>query len=316
MHNGITVIIPTMSRLETLRETLDSYVSGTLIPNQIVIVDQTQDIELRNRIIHMVDAYSNKTIVNYLFQEIPSSTKARNIGLRASENDLLIFSDDDITVQPETVENVVEIMRDHSISMIAGMNINDKVSKSKIGYLFAKKSYRHRNVGHVTKSMLGRFPEIKVEGLVDTQWAMGFFFAVRKNLVLKWDLRWDEKLTGYAYAEDLDFTYGYYRKSCAEQLRCVLSDNVVVDHRVSTEWRVPSRKSTMMYVMNREYLSYKHNMGWESRLLMKWCNMGDYLFRRLKNAKPEEFRVAVRICKRHKKEIKNGILKETWYTEQ
>ena len=47
MREKVTVIIPTMNRLETLKVTLDSYTQGTIIPDQIVIVDQTQDETLR-----------------------------------------------------------------------------------------------------------------------------------------------------------------------------------------------------------------------------------------------------------------------------
>lgn len=313
MNNQISIVIPTMNRLETLQETIDSYVSGDILPDQIVIVDQTQDEQFRIQIVSMIQKYSEKVQIDYIYQNAPSSTKARNIGVDICRNDIIAFSDDDITVQKDTIKNVLDIMKDEGISMIAGINSRDGLSKSRIGYLFGKKSYRKRKIGHVTKAMLGRFPENRVEESVETEWAMGFFFVVRKSLIERWNNFWDEKLTSYAYAEDLDFSYSYYKHSKDEGLKCILNEGVVVEHRVSTEWRVPTRKSTMMYVLNREYLSYKHHMGWQSRILMRWCNFGDFLMRLGKRAEALDLLEAQRVCEKHRKELANGILKAEWY---
>ena len=313
MNNHISIVIPTMNRLESLQETLDSYVSGDIIPNQIIIVDQTQDDEIRLQIVSMVRKYSKYAHIDYIYQNIPSSTKARNIGINICKNDIIVFSDDDITVRKDTIKNVLDIMENNDISMIAGINSNDQISKSKIGYLFGKKSYGKRKIGHVTKAMLGRFPEKRVEKSVDTEWAMGFFFIVRKSLIKRWNNYFDEKLTSYAYAEDLDFSYSYYKHSKDENLRCILNENVVVEHRVSNEWRVPTRKSTMMYVLNRVYLSYKHQMGWQSRILIRWCNFGDFLIYLGKRAGALDILKAQCICDKHRKELAKGILKAEWY---
>ena len=312
-NEGVSVVIPTMNRPDELKKTLDSYFDGDRWPDQVIVIDQTQDTSLRNKVEGIVKSYSIKSNIEYVYQNTPSSTKARNTGIRFCENDIIVFSDDDITAQKETLENVFEIMKNMDISMIAGINSRDGYSTSKMGYLFGKKSYRKRNIGHVAKSVNGRFPENEVRGTVRTEWAMGFFFVVRKSLVEKWNNYWDEKLTSYAYAEDLDFSYSYFKHSEKENLKCVLDDRVVVEHRVSTEWRVPSKKSTMMYVINREYLSYKHKMGWTSRILSRWCNFGELLMRVLKKMDPCTIVKAQRVCDRHRREIKKGIIRSEWY---
>jgi len=310
--SDITVIIPTMNRLETLKETLDSYMLCMPLPDQIVIVDQTQDEELRKQIIDVLRTYEAVTI-DYLYQQEPSLTKARNAGIAVCRNDVVVVSDDDVTVATDTLKNISDIMNDEAVSMIAGINSRDGFSKSKLGYLFGKKSFKKRNTGHVTKAMFGRFPEEAVKGSVKTEWAMGFFFVVRKSLIQKWNNYWDENLSSYAYAEDLDFSYSYYRNSEKERLKCILNEGVVVEHRVSSEWRVPSKKSTMMYVINREYLSYKHKMGFGSRLLTRWANIGEIFMRMLKRGKPLDMLKAQVVCDLHRKEIADGIINPIWY---
>lgn len=310
-----TLIIPTLNRPETLQETLESYFAGSLIPDQIIIVDQTQDENLRANIIKTLDNFSATTKINYLFQAEPSSTKARNLGIKNAENEIIIFSDDDVTVQKDTLKNVTEIMENPSIAMIAGINSRDDISRSKIGFLFGQKSYKNRYIGHVTKSMFGRFPDKIVTGNVNTQWAMGFFFVVRKSLLEKNGILFDEKLTTYAYAEDLDFSHTYYKYAKSQDFKCILSDKVVVEHRHSNEHRIPPKKYTMMYVINREYLSYKHNKSMLSRVSTRWCNFGDFLIRLVRMQKPFDLLHAQIVCDRHRKELRQGILCKTWYEE-
>ena len=94
--------------------------------------------------------------------------------MKRASNNIIVFSDDDVDVKPNTFLNITEIMKDLEIAMIAGIDSNTPLSEgSKLGYIFGTKSYSKRYMGHVTSSMLGRFP-ISVTESVDTEWAMGF----------------------------------------------------------------------------------------------------------------------------------------------
>lgn len=243
----------------------------------------------------------------YKIQAIPSSTTARNMAISLATNDLLIFSDDDINVYCDTLQSVYEIMKSEKVALIAGLNDNSKVSNSKIGYFFGTKSFRKRKMGHITKSVLGRYPQ-NITGETETEWAMGYFFAVRKSLVLKWNIKWDENLIGYAYAEDLDFSCNYCNRAKIENLKCVLNEKVHVKHLVSTEYRVPSKKSTYMYVINRLYLSYKHKMGFSSRIAQNWCNFWMLVNRFIKKENYKDMVAAMRIARKYKTQIAQGEL--------
>ena len=128
----------------------------------------------------------------------------------------------------------------------------------------------------------------------------------RKSLVNKWHLEWDEKLIGYAYAEDLDFSYAYYKKAKQENLRCIMTNKVRVLHLASQEFRTPTRKHMFMYVLNRYYLSNKHHMGWKSMISMKLTNNVMVLFQKLKGGNSKDLKDAIHYLKYHKEEIKQG----------
>lgn len=307
----VSILIPTMNRPDTLKNTLDSFFNADYLPRQIVIVDQSEELKTRNKIVDIIKKYSFETKFLYCHQPIPSLTKARNQAIQLASQDIIIVSDDDINIYSDTLYHVHRIMSQGDIAMIAGLDDMSKMSSSKIGYFLGTKSFTKRKIGHVTPSVLGRYPA-QVKGQISTEWAMGYFFAVRKSLVEQWNICWDENLTSYAYAEDLDFSYSYYKKAMGCGLKCILDEDVHVKHLGSKEYRVPSKKSTYMYVINRLYISYKHNMGAYSRFSINIVNHLMYLSRLVKRENPEDLKNAIRVAKKYKKEIKAGHLNELY----
>ncbi len=305
----ITVAIPTMNRPQALRRTLQGYLNADYLPAQIIVVDQSQTQQMQQQNKQVLEQIPEDIQVNYIFQKNPSLTMARNYALQKTVQKLLVCSDDDVDVYADTLKNVYDLFQNPQIAMIAGLDDCAPTSNtSKIGYLLGTKSFFKRNMGHVTASMLGRFPAQQVKGEVDTQWAMGFFFAVRTPLLKKWNIKWDENLTSYAYAEDLDFSYSYYKCAKKEGFRCVMSDKVHVKHLASQEYRIPSKKATYMYVCNRYYLAHKHQLGWRGCLAMAWCNFWMLLLRVLKKQNPRDMWNAICFCFKNRSQIKNGKL--------
>ena len=300
----ISILIPTMNRPKALDRTLKGYLEAEYVPSQIVIVDQSEK-NMKEKVQKVVEKYVSVVAVEYVYQEKASLTKARNKALIHAKEEIIICSDDDIDVYDDTIKKVYDFMQNNAIAMIAGIDDNMPQSFSNVGYFLGTKSFVNRNKGHVTYSMLGRFPN-KVTECTATMWAMGFFFVIRKSLVEKWMIKWDENLTGYAYAEDLDFSYSYYKKSKREKLECIMSKEIHVKHLASQEFRTPNRKSTFMYVVNRAYLSYKHQMGWKSEIAMKWCNFWIYFERKFKKNCPQDMKDAMYYLKKYKKEIREG----------
>lgn len=307
----ISVIIPTMNRPQALQRTIDELMSKEYIPTQIILIDQSADLENREINRTILGKYSSIITTTYEFQETPSLTKSRNLGIKLCINDIVVISDDDVDVNTNTLYEVYGLMSNKNIAMVGGIDENMGVSTSILGYIFGIRSYKKRNIGQVALSIHGNYP--KVIGEVETQWAMGYFFAVRKSLIEKWDIKWDEKLISYAYPEDLDFSYSYYKKALEENLKCILSEKVKVKHLVSKEWRVTSYKSTIMYVINREYLSYKHYKSPLSRIATRWANVGEFFNRLVKRNHPLDLIKAQFYCDKYRKDIKNGNLHTELY---
>ena len=100
---------------------------------------------------------------------------------------------------------------------------------------------------------------------------MGYFFCVRRSLMERWNVWFDEEMTRYAYAEDLDFSIRYC--TCAKKvgLSCVLEPNIYVHHLASSEWRTPSDEAVGYFVANRRRIARKvYPNRWWYPLTMGW----------------------------------------------
>lgn len=283
----ISVVIPTLNRALTLERTLNVLTNKNCVPAQIVIVDQSNN-EMKEANSILCESLSGLVRIDYEYLQPASSTKARNIGFRKCVYEIIIFSDDDIDVFESTILNIYNLFRNPHISLVAAIDDSMDNSYSKLGYLSGTKSFKKRKIGHVTLSMLGRYP-CTITQEVNTEWAMGYFFAIRKSLMEKWALYWDEKLLSYAYAEDLDFSFTYYRKSIKNNYRCIISPQVHVNHLASKEYRIPKKKQTFMFIMHRYYLNYKHGIGLKGGLAIEWTNICIFFLRIIKNEKPLDF---------------------------
>lgn len=307
MKLPISVIIPTMNRPESLDRTLNRMTRAIDVPQQVIVVDQSQDENTRKQNEKVLNQYSLIEARVYVYQRTPSLTKARNNGYAKATNEIIICSDDDVDVPIDIFTNITQLMSDEKIAMVAAIDELTSQSKTNVGYLLGTKSFFKRKIGHVTFSVLGRYPD-NITSQTETQWAQGYFFAIRKSCLERWQILWDENLPSYAYAEDLDFSFAYYKAAKKEKLRCILDPNIHVKHLATLEYRVPNAKSTYMYIINRKYLAHKHHMGVMGIVGRNWCELWRFIQHIVSRNDAKVFLCAY-LCKfKYCKGIKQGIL--------
>lgn len=299
---GISVVIPTYKRKEVLKDTVNSLLSGDAVPDEIIIVDQNE-----------TSAYTDELLdldhVIILRGCEPSSAKARNIGLSRASNDVVVFCDDDILVSATTLSKVYSKFEiNPRQALVAVPNATDSFDtrfhfKDLLSWLCGMKKPFHRG-GYVVKStMRGRYA-IGRDCIEPTEWAMGYFFVVRKSLCLRWNTSWDENLYSYAYAEDLDFSLRYCEAAKRSEMETTLDSTVFVEHLGSKEYRIPNEKSIFFLIANRYYLLHKifPNKG---KLMMRfnnfcagWMSKEHKLYRR-----------ATKACLQHLDDVEAGKIK-------
>lgn len=268
----ISIIIPTYNRRDSLINTVNSYLNGKVVPSEIIIVDQTVPALSLDDIIT-----SHQTDMLLLHSDTPSLTRARNIGIKYSKNDIILFSDDDVLVDSNTLSRLYDTMSKDNIALCAGVSSSDQSfqktnSSHKIIGTLAGMQCFWKSGGYVVRhTMRGRYNINIKKNTYNTDWAMGYFFCVKKHLLNKWSICFDENLIGYAYAEDLDFSMRYCNRAKKENYDCIVSKQIYVKHLATQEWRTPSMKAMYFLVANRIYLLHK-NYPQYSLWPMRWNN--------------------------------------------
>jgi GT2 family glycosyltransferase len=111
----VTVAIPTIGRVEPLRRCLESLAASDPAPAEILVVDQSCD--------PAIDALVG-TMLAARARVVPSHglgvALARNDGLRAATNDVVLVTDDDCTVRPDWAETGWRLATAHPGAIVTG----------------------------------------------------------------------------------------------------------------------------------------------------------------------------------------------------
>lgn len=96
--DAISVAIPTYRRAEPLLETLRSLLAGTVLPLEVLVIDQTeeQDPTVLATLAHLAPRVG----LRHVLHQPPGLCGARNRALREARGDVILFLDDDVTCEP------------------------------------------------------------------------------------------------------------------------------------------------------------------------------------------------------------------------
>jgi glucosyl-dolichyl phosphate glucuronosyltransferase len=105
---NITVVLCTYNRCQSLAKTLESIVVSKLpehIEWEVVVVDNHSSDQTRGVIEDFQRRYSGR--FRYVFEAERGLSAARNAGIRSARGDIIAFTDDDLTVEPTWLWNLV-----------------------------------------------------------------------------------------------------------------------------------------------------------------------------------------------------------------
>lgn len=124
---NFSVVIPTYDRLNDLKECLNSIVNQSLLPKEIIIID---DGNLKKTFLQKVEkSLKDKAIkFQYFKKEIPGLAKSKNLGAKEARGDIVLFLDDDVILEKDYLENLVKVWKenekDKRLAGVSGIVIN------------------------------------------------------------------------------------------------------------------------------------------------------------------------------------------------
>jgi GT2 family glycosyltransferase len=165
----LTVVIPTKNRENDLVALVDSLMLQSRLPDELIIVDQSDTPDSRNNITGKWTTALSSDLVYILDPSIKGLVDAKRVGSEKAKNEIVCFLDDDLILDPHFLREIVKpFVQDPSLRGSSGVFINfPKTSKLyKIMYsLFHKgifsdprpavfKEYRGYSNGLVETSVL------------------------------------------------------------------------------------------------------------------------------------------------------------------
>lgn len=261
-----SIIVPTCNRQSDLERLIDSILKQTVLPTEIIIIDQSDNNDTKNYIEtcrQRLLTLSSTIDFIYIYQAEKSSAAARNKGIDIAQGDVVSFLDDDVVLFEDYYEKVFHCFRkNNNIGGVSG-KVMGKNSHSWGMKLFLKFFLLDNFDGKITTSGFG-FP--MSERQFESPMSVEMFIGCNMNFLrrfLKSD-KFDEWFTGYSYREDVEYSYRVSKKT-----GLILIPEAKLYHNNSRSNRMDIQSQKMMEVRNYYYFYKKH---------IKKTMISDYFF--------------------------------------
>ena len=257
-HQKISVVIPTKNRFQDIIKCIESILIQTLLPDEIVIVDSSDTDELKS---NLDDLLQNKIAFKYIHAPL-SLTQARNVGIKESTGDVIIFLDDDVILDRDYIKETMHVFNNDSEKKVGGVtgNIIDNIEiqnrsfKRLIGsnimqvlatifFLFKYKDGKFQPSGWPTFTHSDKIAEIEC--------LSGANMAFRREIFN--EFKFDENLRGYSFMEDDDIAYKVSREH-----QNIYTPFAKLIHNVSPAARDKAYARMKMTIENHYYLFKKN----------------------------------------------------------
>ncbi|WP_421381814.1 glycosyltransferase family 2 protein [Bacillus salacetis] len=252
-----SVIIPTMNRLKSLEVLLESIFKQSVLPNELIIIDQSE----RNyqKEISGLCGENNFIKLKYVHDRtITGLTHAKNKGIELNTSDILFFFDDDLELYPDFIEKVISTFEEHpEIYGICGRQHLKKEINPIYNFIrdFFKRGPFSVRVKEPKKNYLNKNIELMYK-------LSGGITAYRKEVTD--EFLFDECLVRYSLGEDADYSYRVSQKYLIGKL----NDAVAYHHHIQTG-RYNMRKDYDARVCFYYYFYNKNVKNYSSKLT-KW----------------------------------------------
>ena len=208
----VSIIIPTYNRNEMLCKTIANILIFEHQYHELIIVDQTKDHDSPTQL-YLDSLISNKKI-KYLYVDYPNLPNARNIGIKNSLGDIVLFFDDDVKINENTIPAHISGFYDYNISCVTGRIIienteqnENKVFKNRVSIKKIIKSllflFLQKRASYVGR--LGIIANFSGSKTLPSDTCIGCNMSFRKEVFEKCGL-FDVKFSGNAVREETDIS--------------------------------------------------------------------------------------------------------------
>jgi GT2 family glycosyltransferase len=271
MLRSLSIIIPTKDRPNDLEATVEGVFRQSLSTTHLVIVDQSQSNEsqalVTKQYAEAPSPLRERLQLRYLRDPVvPGGGVARNRGMEIAEGEIWLFLDDDVTLEPNFVEELLTVYQQHPhVTGVSGIITNYERPPRAYrlwAFVFVRgpfhderqpiywKADRLRNAAPIAVRKLG-----------------GGLMSFRADAIRAH--RFDENLTGVSDGEDVDF--------CAQlgpDAVLMIAPRARLAHKASPVGR--TRDHWLRRFARANHYLYHRNWarGFRNGLAFVWLNVG------------------------------------------
>jgi GT2 family glycosyltransferase len=268
---SISIIIPTKNRPKDLKLTVETLLAQTVLPDQLVIVDQSAGDESQREIFSLFtgtpDGTRDRVRLNYVYNpSITGGAQARNHAMQIADCAVWLFLDDDVCLEPDFIQELLATYR--RFPTAAG------VSGIVTNYSFpprAALAWRNlfvRGPFHDDRQpVYWNASHLRASDPVPVSRFGGGLMSFRADAVR--GIQFDENLSGVSDGEDVDFCAHLKPRSFL-----LITPKARLVHNQSPTGR-SQKHWTSREAKSNHYLYYRNwRSGVLNRLCFCWLNLG------------------------------------------
>lgn len=254
---NISIIIPTFNRYDDLSQTLDSIFHQTTSPEEILIIDDSDNESISNLINGESSRFDKRGIDLKYFRNPhqKGSGIARNFGMKLAFGDIILFLDDDVILDPDYITEILKVYKQYPhVIGVQGYITNFK-QFSRFKFLYNKIFYRYNQEKNKCKVLVSTnivYPS-SVDEMIECEWLSGCNQSYRKNKIA--DFTFDENFRRYSLKEDVDLSYRIYKRNPGSLL---LTPSAKLVHKAVDVARMPGKTIRCMEYVHSFYLFSKN----------------------------------------------------------
>lgn len=270
---NFSIIIPTYKRPDDLRKCLESILVQTVIPLEVIVVDNADYFETEQVIYKSLDLFMEYGInIKYIKNGNSNSANiARNIGADNSKGDILLFIDDDILLDKDFIKEIASVYEMYPNAIgVQGFIENTKASE------FVDIIHKFYYLNHHTKNYNKLLPSIQdvcaypLTRIINCQWIMSGCTGYKKQFFQKF--KFDENMYKYCSGDDVDISYRIYKEYPKSLYQTPFAK---VIHATSDTGRAPKKELIYTMQVYHTYLFYKLiDQKLMNKLIFAWSRIG------------------------------------------
>jgi glucosyl-dolichyl phosphate glucuronosyltransferase len=253
---NISIAISTLNRAKVLKGLLSSILKQSLLPKEIIVVDDSNNQETKNLFNLMAkEFYEKKIEIKYVRGKGHGVTEARNIGIEYSSCEIHCSLDDDVILDKDYIKEILEVYAAYpNASGVAGhiKNIDKSLSarSNAVNRVFPSFFIEKDKCIVLPTGISYPYPLTRI---INCEWLSGTNCSYKRKILGAF--KWDENLKKYGLCDDMDISYRI-QKAFPDSL--YMTPYAKLIHKHSALARISNEYRTHMEISYHSYFFFKN----------------------------------------------------------